>query len=97
MKKIDIRGAMNGSVRNLIDAPNGTRITGVFSKRSGMEVIIEKRSGYRTGCDMTGSVGRAQFTEWAISGYANPYIEKTLSEVLDGTNKYYRLGNTEEA
>lgn len=97
MKKIDIMEAMNDSARNLINAPDGTRITGVFSKRSGMEVIIEKRTGYRTGWDTTGSASRAQFTEWAISGYADPYIKKTLSEVLNGTNKYYRLGSTEEA
>ena len=89
--KIDVREVMKDGGGLLDSLPEGTRITGVRSKHSGMEVIIEKRGGYRTGWDLNGRVGRAAFTEWTVFGYAEPYIRSTLRGVLDGTSKYYEL------
>lgn len=89
--KISVEDAMKDDGKLLESLPVGTKITGVTYKRSGMEVIIEKRSGYRTGWDLNGMVGRAPFTEWAVAGYEDPYIKRTLREVLAGTNKYYNL------
>ena len=89
--KIDVRKVMQDNGKLLESLPNGTRITGVYSKHSGMEAVIEKRSGYRTGWDLNGLVGRVAFTEWTVFGYADPYIKSTLRGVLDGTSKYYEL------
>lgn len=89
--KINVMDAMKNGGELLESLPVGTRITGVYSKYSGMEAIIEKRSGYRTGWDINGLVGRVEFTEWTIFGYAEPYIKSTLRGVLDGTSKYYEL------
>ena len=89
--KIDVRKVMQDNGKLLESLPNGTKITGVHYKRSGMEVIIEKRSGYRSGWDMNGLVGRVAFTEWAVAGYTDPYIKSTLRDVLNGTSKYYEL------
>ena len=89
--KIDVREVMKDDGKLLESLPVGTKITGVAYKRSGMEVIIEKRGGYRTGWDINGTVGRVPFTEWAVAGYDAPYIKQTLREVLKGTNKYYKL------
>lgn len=93
--KINIKEAMKENGKQLESLPVGTRITGVQYKRSGLEVIIEKRSGYRTGWDISGTVGRAAFEDWAVAGYADPYIKSTLRDVLNGTSKYYNLGEAE--
>ena len=89
--KVSIKEIMKNGGAALDTVPDGTRITGVYYKRSKMEVIIEKRSGYRNGWDITGLVGRVEFTEWAVAGYADPYIKSTLRAVLDGTSRYYEL------
>ena len=87
--KISVEDAMRNDGEMLETSLVGTKITGVYYKRSGLEVIIDKRSGYRTGWDLNGTVGRTAFTEWAVAGYEDPYIKRTLREALDGTSKYY--------
>lgn len=89
--KINVMEAMKNGGKLLESLPAGTKITGVAYKRSGMEVIIEKREGYRTGWDLNGTVGRVAFAEWAVAGYTDPYIKSTLRDVLNGTSKYYEL------
>ena len=89
--KISVEDAMKNDGEMLETSPVGTKITGVYYRRSGLEVIIEKRGGYRTGWDLNGTVGRSEFTEWAVAGYDEPYIKRTLREVLNGTSKYYSI------
>lgn len=88
---ISIKEAMENDGRLLRESPIGTRITGVYSKDSGREVLIEKRDGYRTGWGLDGAVGRRKFEEWAISGSSCPYIKSTLRAILNGTSKYYTM------
>lgn len=68
--------------------PVGTKITGIYDKRYGREVDIEKQSWYETAWGVDGRVGRIQHTEWTISGRKEFYMRDRLEKMIANTEYY---------
>lgn len=86
----DVLAALENDKNYLKSVPVGTIITGVYSKLFGVEVSIEKQSGYRTAWGVDGGVGRMAFESWMVSGYEENYIASRLRKMAED-NEYYEI------
>lgn len=84
-------GAMSKDERLdwLNTAPDGSKITGLYSIRSDFEQRIEKRSGYKKVYGGIGAGSSLSYSSWYVAGYEDPYISSTIRKAYDGTSKYY--------
>lgn len=84
-------GKMTSANRDkyLNEAPVGTKIKGLYSKRSGREVTVEKQEGYLMAWDLGGNVGRRKDTYWTFNGSKEPYTASEIRKAFDGTSNYY--------
>lgn len=84
MSKEDRRAALD-------NAPVGTRISGLISKRTGNEVHVEKVEGYSRVYGGIGAGSSIKSTVWEVEGSTDPYISRTIRTAVEGTNKYYTV------
>lgn len=75
----------------LENAPVGTKISGLYSKRTGNEITVEKREGYRQIYGGAGAGTKIKETYWAIEGSETTVPAKILREAEEGTHKSYEF------
>jgi predicted ABC-type ATPase len=75
----------------LENAPVGTKISGLYSKRTGNEISVEKQEGYHQIYGGVGAGTKIKETYWTIEGSKTTTPAKTLREAEEGTNKYYEF------
>ena len=72
----------------LSDAPVGTTIDGVYDKRTGEPVKVEKVEYYAESTHPQATSRRTRRTEWQVDGHGpGPYL--SVQDVLAGKNRYY--------
>lgn len=87
----DLRKMSDAELKKFLDeAPAGTKITGIYHNRSGMEAVVEKHEGYKAIYGGIGAGSRIKESNWRIGGSDDHYIVSTIKGILSGTNKYYK-------
>ena len=77
----------------LDEAPVGTKIKGIFSKRSGNPIIAQKEGGYKAVYGGVGAGTRLHEENWRVSGSDDHYFDRTVKQISEGENKYYTKKN----
>lgn len=77
---------------SLQNAPDGAKISGIYSKRSGREVSVERTCSYSMPFrSYIGTTETMKTTYWTVAGDKDSCIQQTIRTILEGTNPYYEM------
>ena len=91
----DLRSMSKEDLKKFLDdAPAGTEIKGLCSKRTGNELVVKKHEGYKAVYGGIGAGTRIKESYWQVDGSPDHYISVTIREAINGTSKYYKVSDS---